>query len=584
MASVQLDRQSQSGMSKWLRVLRPFFWWGILVLVLYGYRVHQRLAAETRLTFSTILQGRVVDNEASATLDGRQIWSGGQVPLGWHTFSISHPKAETCTTNLFIWYGKHDLGEMALLRGTGTLSIQSSPPAALLTIRGPEFSVTLTNSAGADLTVPMDRYVVEAKYGHAGETQDVSVYPHLVGSWRFAPRIGALRVTCNQYGASFQLLKADGQLVEEGELPATVKDVPEGRYNLVGVHHGNRREQSVTVGTGKTNSVEVDFLYGAAILDSRPSGATVTSGDGRSWGATPLQLTELNPGHWDFVLRRDGYEPVSVSVEVSANQTSSVSTNLVSQSYGRAMNAARQYLAASDYSRAWEASSEALVAKPDDPDAAAIQKEATKRGTLARAKTLGSKGDYDGGVRELESAQLTLPEDEEIKQLLSDFKKRQQEMDERRRQEQTSRAKAVFDAMMANNSDASLFDGHELKTSKPADEVKIAVTSAFQNARPAFAVNELKSSESSVFILNAKQELPNGLRQCLVVGGQTFPDEVQVFWKVLEYTKGQSTTVFGGITVSSNMGLTAIHQTRYGPPQVTEGIELVRGLLQRAVE
>src|SRR2546430_1194612 len=86
-----------------LRVLRPLAWWLILVLVLYAYRTHQRLLEQTVLRFSPVLQGRSVDYEASASIDGRRISSGERIPLGWHAFSISHPKAEMYSTNLFIW-------------------------------------------------------------------------------------------------------------------------------------------------------------------------------------------------------------------------------------------------------------------------------------------------------------------------------------------------------------------------------------------------------------------------------------------------------------------------------------------------
>jgi len=253
------------------------------------------------------------------------------------------------------------------------------------------------------------------------------------------------------------------------------------------------------------------------------------------------------------------------------------------------MEAARQYLKAADYRRALEASGEALVANPGDLDAVAIQREATKQGSLVRANALAGKGDYKGAVGEIEVAVLTLPEDVELKQLMTDYRTREQDRAERRRQEQTSHATVIFKAMLGNNRDASLFEHHELKSGKPFEEVESAIRTAFQNVQPAFTVNELKSPEADVFILEAKQQLPGGMRQCLIVGGQTFPDETQIFYEVLEYATGQTTNI-GIVSVKSDFIMTPIHPSRIEQMtstlrgQVEEGIRMVTRLLQGAVE
>lgn len=75
MEKMPLDgqRQKQFGdrLQHWQHTLRPLAWWVILVLVLYGYRLHQRLLEQTVVKFSAALQGRPVDYEAIAFLDGR---------------------------------------------------------------------------------------------------------------------------------------------------------------------------------------------------------------------------------------------------------------------------------------------------------------------------------------------------------------------------------------------------------------------------------------------------------------------------------------------------------------------------------
>src|ERR1700723_1471844 len=170
MATQNTSATSESRARYWRRVLRPLFWWLILVLVLYGIRTHQRLMEETRLNFSVSMQGLAID--ANASFDGNPAFSGQKIPLGNHTFTITHPKGETFSTNMFVWYGEHDLGTIVLKRQMGTLSVSADPPAPFLFIRGSEWSVTLTNSHGFTVTVPTDQYTIESRYAH-WESSDV---------------------------------------------------------------------------------------------------------------------------------------------------------------------------------------------------------------------------------------------------------------------------------------------------------------------------------------------------------------------------------------------------------------------------
>lgn len=158
-----------------LRVLSPLFWWLILVLLLYGIRTHQRLMEQTRLHFTVTVERQAPYFDTTATFDGKPAFSGERISLGSHTFTVTHPKAETFSTNLFTWYGGNEFGTIDLKRAKGTIVIQSNPRAAQLTIRGPEFTSTLTNSAGGTLVVPTDRYEVEARYAFSEQRDNTVV-------------------------------------------------------------------------------------------------------------------------------------------------------------------------------------------------------------------------------------------------------------------------------------------------------------------------------------------------------------------------------------------------------------------------
>src|ERR1035438_120907 len=89
----------------WRRVLRPLFWWGILVLVLFALHQHQLGLERTRIYFSFTLQETNVLTDAVVMLDGQPVGSGDNISLGSHRFTITHPKAESFATNFFAWYG-----------------------------------------------------------------------------------------------------------------------------------------------------------------------------------------------------------------------------------------------------------------------------------------------------------------------------------------------------------------------------------------------------------------------------------------------------------------------------------------------
>ena len=580
----------------WSRVLRPLEWWVLLVLVLYGIRTHQRLMEGTRLNFTVSMEGKPVEEEAVAVFDERRIESGERISLGSHTLTIRHPKAEPFSTKLFIWYGGRNLGNIGLKRSQGTLVFTANPPSGLITIEGPEFSTRLTNSTGITTNVPTDHYTVEASYAHWQRKEETSVLSTLPGTCVFAPRLGTVELSCNQRQASFQVFKADGGLLEAGDLPARILDVPQGTYQLVVWHHKNKKEQALAVRAGTTNSAEIEFTYGAAFLQTDPPGAAVLTANDHEWGVTPLLFSELTAGRWQFELRLSGYSPVVAVIDVDAGQTNAFRTNFVSINYGPAMNAARQYLAAADYDRASKAAGEALEVKPSDPEAVALQREALGRRRVRQAESLGKKGDYIGADKELATALELLPDNEEAKQLFADFKAREPEQVEQMRQERLLRGKKLFDSVLARMTDADLFESHELKTGKPVKEVEMAILEALK-IHPEFRVAKPKSNVPETFEIEAAQELTTtlgtsaGRRRCLIVGAQTKDDETDILFKVLEY-KAEAVNKFSlgaMIGAPAEVKFVPIHPSRIAnfteklKAQVQEGTQIVSERIKSAI-
>ena len=71
-----------------------------------------------------------------------------------------------------------------------------------------------------------------------------------------------------------------------------------------------------------------------------------------------------------------------------------------------------------DYGRAAEAAAEALKHKPDDTDARDLQRDSTGLAHVSRAEVLGQRGDYAGGIVELNAVLAVLPDNAAAKELL----------------------------------------------------------------------------------------------------------------------------------------------------------------------
>ena len=251
----------------------------------------------------------------------------------------------------------------------GSLNVTANPPAQTISITGPEFSLTLHDSTGTNVSVPTDSYHVTAQYARWSDAKDYLVTPNYPMPCSFSPQLGVLFLTCNQAGATYQVRDANGNNVEAGNLPAIMVGLPSAIYQLTVAYHNYQLQRSFFVAANQTNHVPFQFLFGAALLESVPPGAAVYNHSGNNLGKTPLRVIELRPGPTEFKLQLNGYDDATVAVTVAADQTNTASTNLVNTAYIANLGAARQYMAAGDYRRAMIALEQSLNASPGDTEA-----------------------------------------------------------------------------------------------------------------------------------------------------------------------------------------------------------------------
>lgn len=601
------------GLGRSLRVVRPLIWWLILVLVLYGIRTHQRWMEGTRLNFSVSLAGRAAGFEAQATLDGQPVESGERLSLGSHMLIITHPKADRYSTNWFVWYGENRLGEIALRRSTGELAVAATPPTRRLTVVGPEWTVKLTNSPGLTSSVPADRYAIEATFARTEEQANVTVTSGQHSFARFAPKLGALSIESSHPGTRFQLTGRGGLVSERGEVPATIMELPAGDYRLVTDYHGEERAQTASIRAGETNAVWIELQFGAVVLESDPAGAAVGAA-GRDCGTTPLVLPELRPGNWEFVLRKTGFEPVAVSFFVAANQTNTVRTNLVSQTFAEAMRSGQRYLTGKDYDRALEAFTEALREKPGDTNATALERQARYDQVMQRAKSKAARGNFAEALRDAQAALAVRSDSAEAKELSGDFAKREEvrvEAEEKRASESAARERKqleaaeaerqaqaktkhlhdAFNVLMQGIANASKFKENELVTTNSINGLGEVIKQALSSRQPSFEIVRFESARPDLFGLEARQRVGLGSRICLVVGAQVREGETRILFKVLESEQPSAGNLLGGLLRLASAPPAASQDPKVEKQRaerwearIKEGIRLVTERIQDAVE
>lgn len=589
------------------RILRPLLWWLLLVLVLYGVHTVERWLDKTRLSFTVSMAepqpsdrsaGRSpdvgflvsVEVDSVVKLDGKPVETGDRVSLGRHTLTVKCPKADPIETNWFVWFGTNDLGVIALKRSMGKLVVTANPPADKLSVRGPEFSVTYTNSTGLTSAVPTDDYTIQTRYRYWRSEDNAMVTADRTTTVAVAPPFGTIQLESPRTGVTFELRDASRNRIEAGTLPVTLSGLPAGGYRLATDYRDDRREFDLQVTAGKTNTFQADYRYGAARLESQPPGATVRDADGRRLGITPLELAELRPGRWEFALELDKFVPVQVGLGIEPGVTNQVQTNLVNRVYRDAMERGRQALAATNLTLAVAAAEEAERAQPEDGAARALQAQAWRQAVDAAIQA----GDKTTALQRLDRLIQLQPADASAGQQRADLQKELQAESEAKRQQEAVVARArrpaeYFTQRMRATKNSELFDQQELKVKGTLADVEAKLVRALTNGDPAFQLRAEERPDAETFYLEAFQPMKSaGWRRCNLVGGQTADGEVTLLFKVFEYSYVEAFSIRAWIGDNAEQNMVPIHPSRLEPTKLyllkrrAEGISLIRGRIREA--
>lgn len=535
---MKTEHMAESRQGYWRRILRPLFWWLVLVLVMFAIHQHQLAMERTRIKFTVTMYGTSLLLDAEAALDGKPVMSGEKISLGSHTLVITHRKGEPFTTNFFAWYGGLDCGKVNLKRATGFLNISAKPAARSITITGPEYSKTLSDSKGINQLVPTDTYHIRCEYARWNDDVNWTVNGGNNMACIFDPQLGDLSITSSDMPATYQITDQKGQLIEHGNLPALVAWLPSAIYQVTVEYNGHRLNREVFVAQEKANLLPIKFAFGVVRLESHPTGAAVYA-NGNYLGTTPLLVHELDPGLIHFQMQAPGYANADVSANVTADETVTVGTNLVSLNYIEGMRIAQSSVASGDYHRAVTALAQALVARPNDAEALRLQPIAKGHEYIQTATELAAQGDFIGAGDKLKSALDLLPSDVEAKKLQVEYLKRVPEQIARMKEEQTQKA---FKEVCAASPGSRYFDSHEIPCgNKPPDETRDAIVRMFGSEMPTFKLVRNVSPTDGIYEVDMLQGAENPLstmrRELLMVIGAGQDGQTAVYYKVNEYQR-----------------------------------------------
>lgn len=589
----------------WLRVCRPLLLWLTVFLVASGYQWHQRLLRKTRLLASVTLSGNDIRYAAEITVDGRHYEFNDPVSLGRHVLIIRCPKATTFQTNLFVWYGVRELGQIQLQRAEGSLRIVAAPAAPKVKVKSREWQKDFTGTPSGNISVPTDDYTVTAVYPHFTVEKNVAVTEGNIATCSFAPIVGALQATSAQRGVRFQLYRAgdsrtENLILEQGELPVLLPTLKVGRYGIRTTFRGAAENHLVEVTANQTNKIELDFPLGRVILETIPAGATVREADGEELGKTPLTLEEVPTGVWRGEVVLANYVPITIGVEVAAKQTSTFQTNLVRHSFARAMELGAQMKeeSSANFVALIEALSEAVR---DDPSNA-VAADNLKKARVGEAMWISERkfhgGDYAGALRDAESALAIMPDNAKAQRAVTNLKRTVEENQSKDKEAKERlavtlrerRPREYFAELMSKTAHSELFEEKEMKVNGSVEDIRTKIADAIGSGLLKYKIEEDQQAFEEGFLIRAKRSMLDGFSRCYIVGGQTADREVIIRFKVFEYILPSDKAITGLFKEPGEEVMIPIHSTRIAASRYqifetrrAQNLQMVIDRIQKAV-
>jgi hypothetical protein len=148
---------------------------------------------------------------------------------------------------------------------------------------------------------------------------------------------GAIHVVTDVIGASAVLHGPRGRVLNQCQTPCSFNNLFPAQYSLEVNKDGYQPVQTamqVTANTVSDQKLLLESLAQGLFLSSEPAGAEVFINGAKQSGQTPVTLP-LAPGQYNLVLRLQGYEAYSGTVQVKDNVQTRLATKLMEKSNNR---------------------------------------------------------------------------------------------------------------------------------------------------------------------------------------------------------------------------------------------------------
>jgi eukaryotic-like serine/threonine-protein kinase len=132
---------------------------------------------------------------------------------------------------------------------------------------------------------------------------------------------GTLEVRSDPPGAKFSLRSDDGRISRDGFTPATLADLPTGKYTVTAKHGDWEMHEIVAIERGQTARRSFAFVNSFVKITSDPAGAQVII-DGKPRGRTPLRL-ELSARPHELIAHLNGWPDEHQSIVVRTENENS---------------------------------------------------------------------------------------------------------------------------------------------------------------------------------------------------------------------------------------------------------------------
>lgn len=220
-----------------------------------------------------------------------------------------------------------------LATAPGSLLVRTEPSGAFVSIDGALPQATPLSTS--DLSIGTHHISISLP-GYDTTTRTVEI-KHAqttdLGLIELTRQYGGMEIISEPSGLAFELRSTaaapDSKPLLTGTTPATVGDLNVGDYTVTLQRPGWKPITATGTVTplGKTQMVPL-FSTARLLLTSTPAGASV-SRDGEVIGTTPLQLSELAPGDYVFLLSLPDHDDSLVKARLAASADIDVATELV---------------------------------------------------------------------------------------------------------------------------------------------------------------------------------------------------------------------------------------------------------------